>query len=158
VRQADRENPSSLTVCPTPCGSTAYRKRASSKKTSPSTNAPAGTLQRMAVYFYLDSGNAQATNQAVMAFTHDDVYKAYAAHLPVMVSHFHFHMNEALTDARHHRLRAVVDSHLQVGWHQYRRAVRFPRRFAPHRHRQDPSGGAASLLRRGRPLLSIAIS
>ena len=26
-------------------------------------NAPPGTLQRMAVYFYLDSGNAQATNR-----------------------------------------------------------------------------------------------
>ena len=61
-------------------------------------NAPAGTLQRMAVYFYLDSGNAQATNQAVMAFTHDDVYKPMPGY-QVMVSHFHFHMNEELTDA-----------------------------------------------------------
>ncbi len=61
-------------------------------------NAPPGTLQRMAVYFYLDSADAQATEQAVSAFTHDDVYK----HLPgyqVMVSHFHFHFNEELTDA-----------------------------------------------------------
>jgi hypothetical protein len=61
-------------------------------------NAPAGTLQRMAVYFYLDSGNAQATQQAVAAFTHDDVYKPLPGY-QVMVSHFHFHMNEALTDA-----------------------------------------------------------
>jgi hypothetical protein len=61
-------------------------------------NAPAGTLQRMAVYFYLDSGNAQATQQAVAAFTHDDVYKPLPGY-QVMVSHFHFHMNEELTDA-----------------------------------------------------------
>ena len=61
-------------------------------------NAPPGTLQRMAVYFYLDSGNAQATQQAVAAFTHDDVYKPMPGY-QVMVSHFHFHMNEALTDA-----------------------------------------------------------
>ena len=61
-------------------------------------NAPQGTLQRMAVYFYLDSGNAQATNQAVMAFTHDDVYKPLPGY-QVMVSHFHFHLNEELTDA-----------------------------------------------------------
>ena len=61
-------------------------------------NAPPGTMQRMAVYFYLDSGNAQATQQAVMAFTHDDVYKPMPGY-QVMVSHFHFHLNEELTDA-----------------------------------------------------------
>ena len=61
-------------------------------------NAPPGTLQRMAVYFYLDSGNATAAQQAVMAFTHDDVYKPLPGY-QVMVSHFHFHLNEELTDA-----------------------------------------------------------
>ncbi len=61
-------------------------------------NAPPGTLQRMAVYFYLDSGRAEATQQAVMAFTHDDVYKPLPGY-QVMVSHFHFHLNEELTDA-----------------------------------------------------------
>jgi hypothetical protein len=61
-------------------------------------NAPPGTLQRMAVYFYLDAGNAQATEQAVMAFTHDDVYKPLPGY-QVMVSHFHFHLNEELSDA-----------------------------------------------------------
>src|ERR1022692_1040086 len=60
-------------------------------------NAPPGTMQRMAVYFYLDSGNAQATQRAVMAFTHDDVYKPLPGY-QVMVSHFHFHLNEELTD------------------------------------------------------------
>jgi hypothetical protein len=61
-------------------------------------NAPPGTMQRMAVYFYLDSGNAQSTNEAVMAFTHDDVYKPLPGY-QVMVSHFHFHLNEELADA-----------------------------------------------------------
>ena len=61
-------------------------------------NAPPGTMQRMAVYFYLDSGDAQATQRAVMAFTHDDVYKPLPGY-QVMVSHFHFHLNEELTDA-----------------------------------------------------------
>src|SRR5580658_2990549 len=61
-------------------------------------NAPPGTLQRMAVYFYLDSGDAQATQQSVMAFTHDDVYKPMPGY-EVMVSHFHFHLNEELTGA-----------------------------------------------------------
>lgn len=61
-------------------------------------NAPAGTMQRMAVYFYLDAGDAQATAQAVGAFTHDDVYKPLPGY-QVMVSHFHFHLNEELTDA-----------------------------------------------------------
>jgi hypothetical protein len=61
-------------------------------------NAPPGTMQRMAVYFYLDSGNARATQQAVLALTHDDVYKPMPGY-QVMVSHFHFHLNEELTDA-----------------------------------------------------------
>jgi len=61
-------------------------------------NAPPGTLQRMAVYFYLDSGAAQAAQAAAMAFTHDDVYKPLPGY-QVMVSHFHFHLNEELTDA-----------------------------------------------------------
>ena len=61
-------------------------------------NAPPGTMQRMAVYFYLNPANAQATERAVSAFTHDDVYKPLPGY-QVMVSHFHFHLNEELTDA-----------------------------------------------------------
>ena len=61
-------------------------------------NAPPGTMQRMPVYFYLDSGNAEAAQEAVMAFTHGDVYKPMPGY-QVMVSHFHFHLNEELTDA-----------------------------------------------------------
>lgn len=61
-------------------------------------NAPAGTNQRMAVYFYLSPNNARATQESVMALTHDDVYKPLPGY-KVLVSHFHFHFNEQLTDA-----------------------------------------------------------
>ena len=60
-------------------------------------NAPPGTLQRMAVYFYLSPEDGRATQQDVMAYTHDDVYKPLPGY-QVMVSHFHFHLNEHLTD------------------------------------------------------------
>ncbi len=61
-------------------------------------NAPPGTMQRMPVYFYLSPEDSRATQQAVMAFTHDDVYKPLPGY-KVLVSHFHFHFNETLTDA-----------------------------------------------------------
>jgi hypothetical protein len=61
-------------------------------------NAPPGTLQRMATYFYLSPNDSRTTQQEVMAFTHDDVYKPLPGY-KVLVSHFHFHFNEQLTDA-----------------------------------------------------------
>ena len=61
-------------------------------------NAPPGTWQRMPVYFYLSPNDSRTTQQAVMALTHDDVYKAMPG-FKVLVSHFHFHFNEQLTDA-----------------------------------------------------------
>ncbi len=60
-------------------------------------NAPPGTWQRMPVYFYLSPESGLATQQDVMAFTHDDVYKPMPG-FKVLVSHFHFHLNEELTD------------------------------------------------------------
>lgn len=61
-------------------------------------NAPPGTLQRMAVYFYLSPQDSRATQQEVMGYTHDDVYKPIPGY-KVLVSHFHFHLNEQLSDA-----------------------------------------------------------
>jgi hypothetical protein len=61
-------------------------------------NAPPGTMQRMPVYFYLSPNGSHATQEEVMALTHDDVYKPLPGY-KVMVSHFHFHLNEQLTDA-----------------------------------------------------------
>ena len=61
-------------------------------------NAPPGTIQRMPVYFYLSPRDSRATQQAVMAFTRDDVYAPIPG-FKVLVSHFHFHLNEQLSDA-----------------------------------------------------------
>jgi hypothetical protein len=61
-------------------------------------NAPPGTLQRMPVYFYLSGADIPTTQQHVLAYTHDDVYKPLPG-FKVLVSHFHFHLNEQLTDA-----------------------------------------------------------
>ena len=52
----------------------------------------------MPVYFYLSPTDSRTTQQAVMAFTHDDVYKPMPGY-KVLVSHFHFHFNEQLSDA-----------------------------------------------------------
>ena len=98
VRQANREE----SFKPYGVSDALWRRRVSQAREFEENfalyNAPPGTLQRMAVYFYLDTGNAEATNQAVMALTHDDVYKPMPGY-QVMVSHFHFHLNEELTDA-----------------------------------------------------------
>jgi hypothetical protein len=61
-------------------------------------NAPAGTWQRMPVYYYLNDGDSRATQAAVLAFTHADRYSAVPG-FKVLVSHFHMHFNEQLTDA-----------------------------------------------------------
>ncbi len=61
-------------------------------------NAPPGTMQRMPVYFYLSADDSRTTQKSIMNFTHDDVYKPLPGY-KVLVSHFHFHFNEQLTDA-----------------------------------------------------------
>jgi hypothetical protein len=60
-------------------------------------NAPAGSWQRMAVYFYLDAEGSRPADRHVLAYTHDDVYKPLAGY-QVLVSHFHFHLLEKLND------------------------------------------------------------
>jgi hypothetical protein len=61
-------------------------------------NAPPGSEQHMAVYYYLSPGNAVATHDRVLAYTHGDTYKAVPGY-QVAISHFHTHFNEQLTDA-----------------------------------------------------------
>jgi hypothetical protein len=61
-------------------------------------NAPPGTWQRMPVYYYLSAADGQATQKSVLAFTHEDRYKAMPGY-QIAVSHFHTHFNEQLTDA-----------------------------------------------------------
>lgn len=61
-------------------------------------NAPPGTWQHMPVYYYLSAVGSRPTQEAVLAFTHDDRYKAVPGY-KVVVSHFHMHFNEQLSDA-----------------------------------------------------------
>jgi len=61
-------------------------------------NAPPGTWQRMAAYYYLSAEPPAATQNAVLAFTHEDRYKPLPG-FQVAVSHFHTHFNEQVTDA-----------------------------------------------------------
>jgi hypothetical protein len=61
-------------------------------------NAPPGTWQRMAVYFYASPAAAEPTRTAVMAFTHDDTFKAIPGY-KTMVNHFHLRFTERLRAA-----------------------------------------------------------
>jgi hypothetical protein len=56
-------------------------------------NAPPGTAQRMGVYFYASPDGAEGTRQAVMAFTHGDMFKPVPGY-KTMVNHFHLRFTE----------------------------------------------------------------
>jgi hypothetical protein len=61
-------------------------------------NAPPGTLQKMGVYFYASPDAAEPTRQAVMAFTHDDTFKAVPGY-KTFVNHFHLRFTERVRAA-----------------------------------------------------------
>ncbi len=61
-------------------------------------NAPPGTWQRMAVYFYASPELAEATRKAVLAFTHDDTFKPVAGY-KTFVNHFHLRFTERLRES-----------------------------------------------------------
>lgn len=61
-------------------------------------NAPPGTWQRMATYFYLSPHAAGDCRKAVMAYTHDDHYKPLPGY-KTMVTHFHFAFAKELIDS-----------------------------------------------------------
>jgi hypothetical protein len=65
-------------------------------------NAPPGTMQRMAVYYYMSATGSHATQQAVMAYTHDDVYKPVPG-FKTVTGHFHLELNEMVRDRGNHR-------------------------------------------------------
>lgn len=58
-------------------------------------NAPPGTLQRMATYFYLSPDDAAATRAAVMAFTRGDTYQPLPGY-KTFVNHFHLQFTDRL--------------------------------------------------------------
>ncbi len=60
-------------------------------------NAPPGTWQRMALYFYLSPSNGRSAQQAVLAFTHGDRFKPLPGY-QVAVSHFHTATTEQALD------------------------------------------------------------
>src|SRR5665213_2248176 len=60
-------------------------------------NAPAGTMQRMAVYYYLNPDSDHPTQRAVMAYTHNDVYKPVPG-FKTNTGHFHLELNEMARD------------------------------------------------------------
>ncbi len=114
VRQADREEP----FKPYGVSDEVWNRRAAESRHDTFNfalyNAPPGTWQRMPVYYYLSPEDGRATAEAVLAFTHDDQYKAMPGY-QVLVSHFHFHFNEQLTDA------GTID--LQPSWLQVLRGL-----------------------------------
>ncbi len=60
-------------------------------------NAPPGTEQHMAVYYYLSAKGDHDTQEAVLAYTHNDVFKPLPGY-KVMTGHFHLDLNEQLRD------------------------------------------------------------
>jgi len=56
-------------------------------------NAPPGTKQRMGVYFYVSPDSSDTTRQAVLAFTHNDMFKPVPGY-KTMVNHFHLRFTE----------------------------------------------------------------
>ena len=62
------------------------------------------TLQRMAVYYYLSTKSAVPTQEAVLAYTHDDVFKPLPGFK--LAGHFHLDFNETAPRPRHSGLSA----------------------------------------------------
>ncbi len=60
-------------------------------------NAPPGSMQHMAVYYYLSATGNHATQQAVINYTHDDAYKPIPG-FKTVTGHFHLDFNEMIRD------------------------------------------------------------
>ena len=58
-------------------------------------NAPPGTQQRMAVYFYASPHASEPTRDSVLAFTHGDTFKPVPGY-KTMVNHFHIRFTDRL--------------------------------------------------------------
>jgi hypothetical protein len=99
VRQAEREE----MYRPYGVSDDVYKRRAAQSRGFAEGNfalynAPPGTWQRMAVYYYLSPENSETAQKQVLAYTHDDTFKPLPGY-KVAISHFHTHFNEMLTDA-----------------------------------------------------------
>ena len=58
-------------------------------------NAPPGTWQKMQMFFYVSPEAGEATRQAALAFTHDDVFKAVPGY-KTFVNHFHLRVTDRM--------------------------------------------------------------
>lgn len=58
-------------------------------------NAPPGTMQRMATYFYLSPGDAASTRTTVLAYTHNDTFAPIPGY-KTFVNHFHLEFTDRL--------------------------------------------------------------
>lgn len=56
-------------------------------------NAPAGTRQRMGVYFYICPGDHAACREGLLSYTHGDTYKPLPGY-QTLVNHFHMSFGE----------------------------------------------------------------
>jgi hypothetical protein len=97
VRQADREEPYRPFGISTAEWDKTVREARNDTDNFALYNAPPGTWQRMPVYMYLSAADARATADQVLAYTHDDRYQEVPG-FKVLVSHFHMHWNEHVTD------------------------------------------------------------
>jgi hypothetical protein len=61
-------------------------------------NAPPGTVQHMAVYFYASPEPAEKTRDAVLAFTHNDEFKPVPGY-KTFVNHFHLRFTDRVRDS-----------------------------------------------------------
>lgn len=58
-------------------------------------NAPPGTWQKMSMFFYATAESGEATRQAALAFTHNDVFKAVPGY-KTFVNHFHLQVTDRM--------------------------------------------------------------
>lgn len=58
-------------------------------------NAPPGTWQKMQMFFYVSPEPAEATRQAALAFTHEDVFKPVPGY-KTFVNHFHLRVTDRM--------------------------------------------------------------
>ena len=110
------KSPTSPTASPTKSGTSARHEARHDINNFALYNAPPGHLAAHARLLLPERRQTAARpTSAVLAFTHDDVYKPMPGY-KVMVSHFHMHFNEQLTDAGTHRPAAHLGATSFAAW------------------------------------------
>jgi hypothetical protein len=97
-------------------------------------NAPPGTMQHMAVYYFLSAAGSHQTQQQVMAYTHNDSYKPVPG-FKTVTGHFHLEFNEMIRDRGTSDFMPTWVSCLSRARHQHRLSCRLSRRLRLRRSR-----------------------